>query len=283
MLNSVQYIIMRKDPGIIVLITRNHIGSIIFVNQLVSHGVNILAIVESHAILAKDNDLGGYIKRVRLMGSRQTLQWTLVSLYTVARIALSILVSYMGIRQKLYTVGQISRRNKIPIISTRDINSVETLSRIRSFQPDIIVSGYFNQILKKDICGIPKLSCVNIHLALSQKYRGLNSYFWVLVNNENESGVTLHEVDEWIDTGKVIAQRLVRINDSDTAIGLFIKLSQIGGELFISSLGDIEKGVFRSNDTSGSQYYSTLTKEGYGELVKTGRKFFMPSDINALF
>ena len=274
---------MQKGPGIVVLVTRNHIGSVIFVNQLVSHGVNILAIVESHAILAKDNNLGNYIKRIRLMGARLILQWMLVSLYAVSRMALSILLSYLGIRQKLYTLGQISKRNKIPIIRTKDINSEVTLSRIKSFHPDIIVCGYFNQILKKDICDIPRLNCVNIHLALSQKYRGLNSYFWVLVNNEPESGVTLHEVDEGIDTGKVIAQRSVKISDSDTAIGLFIKLSQIGGELFISSLDDIEKGRFSLNDTSGSQYYSTLTKEGYSELVKTGRKFFMTGDINALF
>lgn len=265
------------------LVTRNHIGSTIFVNQLFSSGVNILAIVESHAILAKDNSLANYIKRLRLMGARQTLQWTLVSLFTLARISLSTSLSYLGIRQKLFTIGQISKRNKIPIIRTKDINSEETVSHIKIFQPDIIVCAYFNQILKKGVCEIPKLNCVNIHLALSQKYRGLNSYFWVLVNNETESGVTLHEIDEGIDTGKVIAQRTVKIEDSDTAIGLFIKLAQEGAELFLSSLNDIAQGKFTINDTSGSQYYSTFTKEGYGELVKTGRKFFILADINDLF
>ncbi len=274
---------MKKDPGIIVLVTRNHIGSTIFLNHLVSSGVNIQAIVESQAILAKDNNLANYIRRLRLMGARQTLQWTLVSLYTLARISLSTLLSYLGIKQKMFTVGQISKRGNIPIIKTKDINCEETVSRIKSFKPDIIVCAYFNQILKKEICEIPTLNCVNIHLALSQKYRGLNSYFWVLVNNETESGVTLHEVDEGIDTGKVIAQRTVKIEDTDTAVGLFIKLAQTGAELFLSSLSDIAQRKFKVNDTSGSQYYSTFTKEGYGELIKTGRKFFIPADINNLF
>ncbi len=274
---------MHKGPGIMVLVTRNHIGSTIFVNQLVNHGINIQAIVESHTILAKDNNLGNYIKRISSMGAALSAQWLLVSLYTIVRITTSILLSYCGVRQKILTVGQICKRHKISIIKTKDINSEETISQIKSFQPDIIVCAYFNQILKKEICDIPKLNCVNIHLALSQKYRGLNSYFWVLANNETESGVTIHEVDEGIDTGNVIAQQRVKISDADTAIGFFIKLSQIGGQLFISSLGDIEKGISSVKDTSGSQYYSTLTKEGYAELMKTGRKFFIPGDINALF
>lgn len=274
---------MRKGPGTVVLVTRNHIGSTIFVNQLVNRGINIQAIVESHAILAKDNNLGNYIKRVRMMGAALSAQWLLVSLYTIFRISSSTVLSYFGCRQKILTIGQICKKNNIPIIKTKDINSEETISQIKSYQPDIIVCAYFNQILKKGICDIPKLKCVNIHLALSQSYRGLNSYFWVLANNESESGVTIHEVDDGIDTGKVIAQKRVKISDTDTAIGFFIKLSQIGGELFLSSLSDIEKGKFSVNDTSGSQYYSTLTKEGYGELIKTGRKFFILSDINALF
>ncbi len=274
---------MQKGPGIVVLVTRNHIGSTIFLNQLVNSGINLQAIVESQAILAKDNNVANYIKRLSSMGARLTLQWMLVSLYTIALITISTLLSYLGIKQKILTVGQISKRYKIPIIRTKDINNEETVASITTYQPDIIVCAYFNQILKKEICGIPKLNCVNIHLALSQKYRGLNSYFWVLANNESESGVTLHEVDEGIDTGKVIAQKRVKISDNDTAIGFFIKLSQVGGELFINSLSDIVKGNFKENDTSGSQYYSTLTKEGYGELVKTGRKFFIPGDINDLF
>lgn len=274
---------MNNNTGVIVLVTKHHIGSLIFVNYLLKHGVHIKAIIQSDTIFAKNNNIRNYIKRMKTMGAGILAQLFLVSLYMQIRMTASIALSLLGCKQKLLTLGQITKKYNIPLIRTKDINSAKTYAELKSLEPDIIVSSFFNQILRKKIFDIPKLNCVNIHAGLSQKYRGLTSYFWVLANNESESGVTIHEIDEGIDTGKIIAQKTVGIEKSDTAIGFFIKLSQECAELFLDSLDKIEKRKSGPNNTSRSHYYSMPTKEAYREFMKTGRKFFTLSDIEVLF
>lgn len=274
---------MSKEPGIVLLTTKWHIGSIIFLNMMVESGVNVQAVVESQTVMSRNNNINNYIKQIQVMGISQTAQRLLFTIFQDTAIWISVGLSYFGRPQKLLSPRQISKRYRIPIIKTKDINSADTMEKIKSIGPDILVSAYFNQILKKNIIELPRVSCVNLHLALAQKYRGLNSYFWVLAKGERETGVTLHEVDEGIDTGRVIAQKIVEIDDKESANALFIRLSRTGAQLFVDSLDQIGKGEYLDLDMSGSEYYSTFTKKAYCELVQSARKFFRFSDIRPLF
>lgn len=274
---------MNKQPGIVVLTTKGHIGSIIFLNKLVKSGVNVLAVVESQTFMSKNNNYSNYFKQIKVMGLFQFIQVSLFFLAVKNGIAVSSLLSYFGRPQKILSPSQISRLFRIPIIKTKDINSADTIEKIEIFEPDIIVSGYFNQILKKNIIQLPKLKSVNIHLALAQKYRGLNSYFWALARGEMETGVTFHEIDEGIDTGSVIAQKIVPIDDKESAIALFIRLSRTGAQFFVDSLDRVGSGEYLELDLSGSEYNSTFTKEAYSDLISHGRRFFRFSDLVSLF
>lgn len=274
---------MNKQPGVVVLTTKGHIGSIIFLNKLVESGVNVLAVVESQTFMSRNNNYSNYLKQIKVMGFFQFVQVCFFFITIKNAFAISSLLSYVGRPQKLLSASQISKRFRIPIIKTKDINSSETIEKIEIFEPDIIVSGYFNQILKKNIIRVPKLKCVNIHLALAQKYRGLNSYFWVLARGELETGITFHEIDEGIDTGRVIAQKIVPINDKESAIALFIRLSRTGAQFFVDCLDKVGGGEYVELDMSCSKYYSTFTKEAYSELQQRGRSFFRLTDFKSLF
>jgi folate-dependent phosphoribosylglycinamide formyltransferase PurN len=274
---------MKNNPGIIVLLTRHHIGSLVFINNLIKQGINIKAIVQSDTIFSRNNNLLNFIKRLRIMGISLFIQITLIFIYMQIGLNISNFLSLFGINQKFLTLKQICKRDEIPLIRTTDINSDKTYNEIKSIEPDIIVSCYFNQILKNRIFNIPKVSTVNVHSSLTQKYRGLNNYFWVLVNNERESGVTIHEIDEGIDTGKIIAQRTVKINNTDTAMAIFVRLSQECAELFLNSMEKIINKQSTINDTSQSKYYSLPTKEAYWKFLETGRKLYHFSDFSTLF
>ncbi|MFA9408697.1 MAG: methionyl-tRNA formyltransferase [Candidatus Dadabacteria bacterium] len=274
---------MKNNPGIIVLLTRHHIGSLVFINNLIKQGINIKAIVQSDTIFSRNNNLLNFIKRLRIMGISLFIQITLIFIYMQIGLNISNFLSFFGINQKFLTLKQICKRDEIPLIRTTDINSDKTYNEIKSIEPDIIVSCYFNQILKNRIFNIPKVSTVNVHSSLTQKYRGLNNYFWVLVNNERESGVTIHEIDEGIDTGKIIAQRTVKINNTDTAMAIFVRLSQECAELFLNSMEKIINKQSTINDTSQSKYYSLPTKEAYWKFLETGRKLYHFSDFSTLF
>ena len=111
---------------------------------------------------------------------------------------------------------KIAEQESIPLLQNRDINSKEFLSTLSSYNCDIFVSLAFNQIFKKNLIELPPLGIINCHAGKLPEYRGRNILNWALINDENEFGITVHYVDEGIDTGDIILQKTFKINDSDT-------------------------------------------------------------------
>jgi methionyl-tRNA formyltransferase len=96
------------------------------------------------------------------------------------------------------------------------VNSDEFLEEIRKYRCDLFVSMSFNQIFRKRLMQYPKLKTINCHAGKLPFYRGRNILNWVLINDEKEFGITVHYVDEGIDTGDILAQRVYPITDGDS-------------------------------------------------------------------
>lgn len=126
-------------------------------------------------------------------------------------------------------VGFICARNDTPdpvlrakaaekaldFITHPKINSAEFLDRMRGYECDLFVSMSFNQIFRNVLINLPPLKTINCHAGKLPFYRGRNILNWVLINDEKEFGITVHYVDEGIDTGDIIIQRCYRITDED--------------------------------------------------------------------
>lgn len=91
----------------------------------------------------------------------------------------------------------------------QSVNSAETLALIQKMDPDlIIVNG--TRIISKKVIGSIRCKLINTHAGITPKYRGVHGTYWALVNrDEKNSGVTVHFVDEGIDTGNIIYQSQV--------------------------------------------------------------------------
>lgn len=111
------------------------------------------------------------------------------------------------------TLKNFAEEYNIPYIKTNNINSEEFIEQIAQYKCDILVSMSFNQIFKKDI--LDKYTVINCHAGKLPFYRGRNILNWVLINDEKEFGITVHYVDEGIDTGDIILQKTYPINDND--------------------------------------------------------------------
>jgi methionyl-tRNA formyltransferase len=102
------------------------------------------------------------------------------------------------------------------------------------------------------------LGCLNIHPALLPRNRGLFPYFWAIANGDQETGVTLHWVDENFDTGDLLLQESICIKPGDTMTSLQYKSAQVGAELLVHGLDLIESGspprIPQDNDQAS--YYS---------------------------
>ena len=106
-------------------------------------------------------------------------------------------------------------KHNIDYLHPVSINSFEFIETARSYKTDIIVSMSFNQILKSDMLAVPKFGVINCHAGKLPFYRGRNILNWALINDEKEFGITVHYVDEGIDTGDIIKQKCYPITDAD--------------------------------------------------------------------
>lgn len=115
------------------------------------------------------------------------------------------------------------------------------VKEIENLQPDLIVIVAF-RILPREIFTIPKYGSFNLHGSLLPKYRGAAPINWAIINGEKETGVTTFFLKETVDTGNIILQKKIPINDDDDAGIIHDKLSKIGAETVLETVRLIEKG-----------------------------------------
>lgn len=117
------------------------------------------------------------------------------------------------------------------------------LNTLKELEPDIAVVCSFNYKIPKVMLDIPKDGFVNVHPSLLPKYRGGNPYSAIIMNNEQESGVTLHLMDEGFDTGDILLQKSFKINKNETMGTLFNKTNFMGLDMLVEVLQNYELGV----------------------------------------
>ena len=108
-----------------------------------------------------------------------------------------------------------AKKYNINYLKYENINSKEFIEKVSKYKCDLFVSMSFNQIFKSEIINLPKYKIINCHAGKLPFYRGRNILNWVLINDEKEFGITVHYVDEGIDTGDIILQRSYQILDKD--------------------------------------------------------------------
>lgn len=164
----------------------------------------------------------------------------------------------------------------IPIIRLNEsINNESSLMLIREFKPDLLVSIQGNEVFKKPLIEIAPKGCINLHTALLPKYRGLMPTFWVIKNQEKETGVSVFFVDEGIDSGPIIVQRRVKL-DNKSQRQLIRETKQLGMEAVIEALSLINKECVQLmlNDDREMTYFGFPTRKDVVEFRKVGGKFF---------
>ena len=118
----------------------------------------------------------------------------------------------------------------------------ENVAELKKYDADIYVVAAFGQILSQEILDIPKYGCVNIHASLLPKYRGAAPIQQSIIDGEKETGVTIMQMAAGMDTGDILIQKTIPIDENETGGGLFDKLSALGAELIVEALPMIERG-----------------------------------------
>lgn len=139
-------------------------------------------------------------------------------------------------------VKEVAMKYELPVYQPKKVREPEFVEILRSLKPDVMVVAAFGQIISKEILEMPKYGCINVHASLLPAYRGAAPIQWAVINGEKESGVTIMQMDEGIDTGDMIEKVVVPIAEDETGGSLFEKLSQAGAKLCVKVLKDLEEG-----------------------------------------
>jgi len=134
---------------------------------------------------------------------------------------------------------------------------------IHNKEIDVLISINYLYIIDKELITLPKKIAFNIHGSLLPKYRGRTPHVWAIINNEKETGITAHKIDEGCDTGDIIKQITVPIKDIDTGADILNKYNQLYIPFVYSILNDISlnKIQFLKQDHSKATYFGKRTPE----------------------
>lgn len=137
------------------------------------------------------------------------------------------------------------------ILDADALRSSEGLKRIAAAQPDIGFSIMFGYLLRQDLLSLLSRGCLNLHPAFLPFNRGAHPNVWSIVDR-TPAGVTLHYIDEGVDTGDIVCQKEVSIISTDTGESLYHKLERAGLELLQESWPAIQSGQIKRTRQPGA-------------------------------
>lgn len=149
----------------------------------------------------------------------------------------------------------------IPVFQPVKIREAKDV--LEKTEADVCVVAAFGQIIPASILHMKKYGCINVHASLLPKYRGAAPIQWAVIDGEKESGVTIMQMDEGLDTGDMLAKAIVPLDEKETGGSLFDKLSEAGGRLCVETLAKLEKGeiIPEKQGESPPAYASMLDKK----------------------
>ncbi len=202
--------------------------------------------------------------------------------------ALGFLINLLRPRsgKTLKPAWKLALEHNIPLLKCNRVNDRDTIEFLRALTPDLIVSAYFNQIVEKDVLSIPPFGILNIHPGWLPAYRGAMAYFWVLKNGSDTGGVSVHWMDEGIDTGQLLARKRFSIKPGKTQQWVLVMTAVIGTHLvrrIVQTIARGEKPVSMNIGEGEQEAYYPIPGEKEFDKYFRERRFFRIRDILGLF
>ncbi|MGR0481112.1 MAG: methionyl-tRNA formyltransferase [Candidatus Electronema sp. V4] len=139
-------------------------------------------------------------------------------------------------------VKTLAEQAGIPVLQPESIRTEEFFETIRAFEPDMLVVVAYGKILPGRLLRLPRFGTINVHGSLLPKYRGAAPIQRALINGEAETGVTIMQMDEGVDTGDILLPARLPITDDDTSGSLSDKLARLGSEALTEAIARLKEG-----------------------------------------
>jgi len=159
-------------------------------------------------------------------------------------------------------VKECAEANNLPLLQTKRLKSDEAIDWVRECQPDLLVLAFVTSFVPQEMIDIARVGGINYHPSLLPKYRGGSAINWAIINGEKETGVSIHFIDEGVDTGPVILQEKVAIDPDDTVKSVYFdKLYPLGIRMIAEAVQLLreEKAVTFDQDESLASFQPVIT------------------------
>jgi methionyl-tRNA formyltransferase len=160
-------------------------------------------------------------------------------------------------------VKAVAEAAGVPVAQPRSARTPEVAAELRATGADLGVVVAYGKILPRAVLEAFPRGCVNVHASLLPRYRGAAPIQWAIIDGERETGVSIMQLDEGMDTGPVLLERRLPIAPDDTAGTLHEKLAPLGAEALLEALDGLERGTLaaRPQDHAAATHARMLTKE----------------------
>lgn len=155
-------------------------------------------------------------------------------------------------------VKHFARAHNLPLEQPRSLRNNSERHRMREYNPDLIVVAAYGLLLPKAILDIPPRGAINTHASLLPRWRGASPITYAILSGDHETGVTIMQIDEGLDTGAILTARSIPISPDDTTGSLMEKLSQLGADLLLETIPAYLEGKIIATPQEHAQ--ATMTR-----------------------
>jgi methionyl-tRNA formyltransferase len=147
-----------------------------------------------------------------------------------------------GMRTVASPVKQLATARGIATFQPRTLKEPSALARLASARPEALVIAAYGLILPPPVLALPRYGAINIHASLLPRWRGAAPVQRALLAGDEESGITIMQMDEGVDTGPILAQRALPIGPDEDAASLHARLAALGAEMIVAHLENTGAG-----------------------------------------
>lgn len=170
-----------------------------------------------------------------------------------------------------YSVKSIYESNSVKEVVTQDINSKEYLDQLKSMEIDVILSISPPQLFGKELLNLPKKACLNAHGTLLPRHRGVFGSWWMLYENDQEIGTTIHTMEERLDSGNIVWQKEVPMPKKPTQYAIAYHTKKIMAEGLVETLNHMAiEPLKKITSPYQESYHRAPSKEQGKDFHKKG-------------
>lgn len=168
-----------------------------------------------------------------------------------------------GKKLQASAVKQLAEQHNIPVYQPKSLRNAESQAELQALNADVMVVVAYGLILPKAVLDAPRLGCLNVHGSILPRWRGAAPIQRAIWAGDKQTGVTIMQMNEGLDTGDMLHKVYCEISPTETSASLYHKLAELAPPALIEVLDELESGKFvpQVQDDSQSNYADKLSKE----------------------